>query len=67
MPQQAKKQPTKKGANKIKRAGCRKGLIARYYAVVYPARKLKRILHNNGSAAAQSWAAKHQCLNLLEG
>ncbi len=64
MPQQAKKSPTKKGANKIKRAGCRKGHIEHYYAAVYPARKVRRILHCNGLAAAQSWADKHQCTSL---
>jgi hypothetical protein len=57
MPQQQ----TKKGANKIKRAGARKGIIERYYASTYPRTKIRRIFRNNGIPAAQSWADAHGC------
>jgi len=49
----------KKGAPKIKRLGRHKAKIERYYANVYPRRKLLRILKNNGVKEARAWAEKH--------
>ena len=56
---------TKKGANKIKRAGSRKTKIAHYYMTTYPRHKIRRILKNNGVPHAQSWADTHGFIALF--
>jgi hypothetical protein len=55
----------RKGAAKVKHLGRKKNYIAHYYGYVWAPRKLRHMLKNNGYPFAQSWAAKHDCLNLL--
>lgn len=56
----AHKEAVRKGAPKVKHLG-RSGprtqrYLENYYTRVYPRRKLRRILRNNGLQAARKWA-----------
>ncbi len=57
--------PTKKGASKVRHLGRSKSKIERYYASIYPKRKLRHILLNNGVAAAKAWADKYTAQSFL--
>lgn len=55
----------KKGAAKVRHLGRRKAQIARYYAVTYRPRKLRRVFKNNGANAARAYADKHGLIGLF--
>jgi len=55
----------KKGAPKIKRAGRHKAKIERYYAFVYPRRKIRHLLKHNGWQAAWKWAEERNLTHMV--
>lgn len=73
MDQAAKSLLAKTGAGQKKKAkgaptsaGRRPGKYKGYYLLVWPGRKLRRILRRNGVAAARAWAEVHGALMLFE-
>lgn len=49
-----------------KRTGNHKVQHQRYYDNVRPERKLRRILAQNGEAAAREWATTHHAIDVLQ-